>query len=132
MQDYPHEVIAVLLLDKRHRVIGFHELFRGTIDTATVHPREVAKLALEHNATAIIATHNHPSGDPTPSSADISLTKHLKQVLELINVIILDHIVVSPSGSISLAEQGKCRQSNLFIPIIQPYQPTAFTQWVFF
>ena len=107
LQDYQYEVFAVLLLDTRHRVIGFYELFRGTIDTATVYPREVAKLALEHNAAAIIMTHNHPSGDPTPSVSDINLTKHLQKALDLIKVNILDHIVVSASGSVSLAEKGE-------------------------
>ena len=67
LQNYPHEVFAVLLLDTRHKIIGFHELFRGTIDSSAVYPREVAKLALEHNAAALILTHKHPSGDSTPS-----------------------------------------------------------------
>jgi DNA repair protein RadC len=106
LQDYPHEVFAVLLLDTRHKIIGFHELFRGTIDSSAVYPREVAKLALEHNAAALILTHNHPSGDPTPSRADIQLTKLLIESLALIGVKVLDHIVVSAHDCVSLAERG--------------------------
>ncbi|WP_276148498.1 JAB domain-containing protein, partial [Pseudomonas aeruginosa] len=68
--DYEHEVFALLLLDSKHRVIRFEELFRGTLDSASVYPREVVKVALEHNAAAIVLVHNHPSGDPEPSHAD--------------------------------------------------------------
>lgn len=107
LQDYPHEVFAVLLLDTKHRIITFQELFRGTLDSAFVYPREVAKLALEHNAAAIILTHNHPSGEPTPSQADIQLTRVLKESLAVIGVKVLDHIVVSTQGCASLAERGE-------------------------
>lgn len=106
LQNYPHEVFTVVLLDTRHRIIGFHELFRGTIDSAAVYPREVAKLALEHNAAALILTHNHPSGDPTPSQADINLTKLLIKALALIGVKVLDHIVVGAHGCASMVERG--------------------------
>lgn len=82
------------------------KLFRGTIDSTSVYPREVAKLALEHNAAAVILTHNHPSGEPTPSQADITLTKVLRESLALIGVKVLDHIVVSTQGCASLAERG--------------------------
>lgn len=74
LADYEHEVFALLMLDSRHRVIAFEELFRGTLDGASVYPREVVKLALEHNAAALILVHNHPSGDPEPSMADRNLT----------------------------------------------------------
>ncbi|MGN6025006.1 RadC family protein [Alcaligenes faecalis] len=106
MHDYQHEVFAVLLLDSRFRIIGFHELFRGTLSMASVYPREVVKLALEHNAAALIMAHNHPSGDPTPSIADINLTKTLRDALALVDVRVLDHIVVATEGCASLAEQG--------------------------
>lgn len=106
MHDYQHEVFAVLLLDSRFRIIGFHELFRGTISTASVYPREVVKLALQHNAAALIMAHNHPSGDPTPSIADVDLTKTLRDALALVDVKVLDHIVVATEGCVSLAEQG--------------------------
>lgn len=107
LQDYEHEVFAVLLLDNQLKVLEFKELFRGTINQAMVYPREVAKLALAHNAAAIIMAHNHPSGNPTPSQADIQLTKTLRDALELINVRVLDHIVVGRKGCESLAQRGE-------------------------
>lgn len=107
MHDKEHEVFAVLLLDNKHRVIGFHELFTGTIDAAAIYPREVVKLALKENAAAMILAHNHPSGDPSPSSADVAITERLKAALELVDVRVLDHIVVATEGIASLAELGK-------------------------
>lgn len=106
LAEYEHEVFALLMLDSKHRVINFYELFRGTLDGASVYPREVVKLALEHNAAAIILVHNHPSGDPEPSLADRNLTHKLKQALDLVGVRTLDHIVVGQEGCVSLAEQG--------------------------
>ncbi|MCT8165476.1 MULTISPECIES: RadC family protein [unclassified Pseudomonas] len=104
--DYEHEVFALLLLDSRHRVIVFHELFRGTLDSTSVYPREVVKAALEHNAAATVLVHNHPSGDPEPSQADCSLTIKLKEALSLVGIRTLDHIVVGSEGCVSLAELG--------------------------
>ncbi|MFJ2680791.1 RadC family protein [Pseudomonas sivasensis] len=106
LADYEHEVFALLLLDNRHRVIVFHELFRGTLNGANVYPREVVKTALEHNAAATVLVHNHPSGDPEPSQADLTLTHKLQEALNLVGVRTLDHIVVGHEGCISLAEQG--------------------------
>lgn len=106
LQDYEHEVFAVLLLDIKHKVIGFEEVFRGSLAKATVYPREIVKLALAHNTAAVICTHNHPSGDPLPSQSDLTLTKHLRNALDLVDVRLLDHIVVGTKGCISLAEQG--------------------------
>lgn len=106
LADYEHEVFALLLLDNRHRVIVFHELFRGTLDGASVYPREVVKVVLAHNAAAAILVHNHPSGDPEPSQADRNLTHRLKEALNLVGVRTLDHIIVGREGCISLAEQG--------------------------
>lgn len=106
LQDYEHEVFALLLLDTRHRVIGFHEVFRGTLDGASVYPREVVKLALAHNAAAVILVHNHPSGDPEPSAADRTLTTTLKDALNLVGTRTLDHIIVGTEGCVSLAERG--------------------------
>ena len=94
MRNYPHEVFACLFLDNQHRVIAFEELFRGTIDGASVHPREVVKRTLHHNAAAIILVHNHPSGGSEPSHADRHITEELKSALALIDVRILDHFVV--------------------------------------
>ena len=79
LQDQPSEVFAILCLSTKHRVIGYHEVSRGTLDTALVHPREVFKAAILANAAAIILTHNHPSGDPTPSADDVALTQRLVQ-----------------------------------------------------
>ena len=106
IHDYEHEVFGVLLLNTKHKIIGFHELFRGTIDSASVYPREVVKLALEHNAAAMIVTHNHPSGDPSPSKADINLTTRLKEALALVDVRVLDHIIVGTDDCYSLVENG--------------------------
>lgn len=106
LQHYEHEVFALLLLDTRHRVIGFHELFRGTLDGASVYPREVVKLALEKNAAAVVLVHNHPSGDPEPSSADRHLTQKLKEALDLVGVRTLDHIIVGNEGCLSMVEFG--------------------------
>lgn len=100
------EVFGVLFLDNRHRLIEFEPLFRGTIDGAAVYPREVVKIALSHNCAACILTHNHPSGIPEPSSADISLTKRLKEALAIIDVRVLDHIVVGANATVSFAERG--------------------------
>ncbi|HHN0564420.1 TPA: DNA repair protein RadC [Pseudomonas aeruginosa] len=106
LADYEHEVFALLMLDSRHRVIAFEELFRGTLDGSSVYPREVVKLALEHNAAALILVHNHPSGDPEPSMADRNLTTKLQDALNLVGVRTLDHIVVGNEGCVSLAERG--------------------------
>ncbi len=106
LADYEHEVFALLLLDSRHRVIVFHELFRGTLDGANVYPREIVKAALEHNAASMVLVHNHPSGDPGPSQADRNLTHKVKEALNLVGVRTLDHIVVGREGCVSLAEEG--------------------------
>lgn len=106
LADYEHEVFALLMLDSRHRVLAFQELFRGTLEGASVYPREVVKIALEYNAAAMILVHNHPSGDPEPSLADRKLTTKLQEALNLVGVRTLDHIVVGQEGCVSLAEQG--------------------------
>jgi len=106
LRDYPFEVFGCLFLDNRHRIISFEELFRGTIDGASVHPREVVRRALERNAAAVILAHNHPSGVAEPSSADTRLTERLKQALALIDVRVLDHLIVGDLDITSLAERG--------------------------
>ena len=106
LQYHEHEVFALLLLDTQHRVIGFRELFRGTLDGASVYPQEVVKIALEHNAAALILVHNHPDGDPEPSQADRTLTTTLKNALNMIGTQILDHVIVGYEGCVSLAERG--------------------------
>ena len=102
---YEHEVFACLFLDNRNRVISFEKLFHGTIDGASVYPREVVKAALSHNAAAVIFAHNHPSGVAEPSRADEQITKRLKDALALIDVRVLDHLVVG-SEIVSFAERG--------------------------
>lgn len=106
LRDYPHEVFACLFLDNRHRVIHYEELFRGTIDGASVHPREVVKAALRCNAAALILAHNHPSGVAEPSQADRSLTHRLKDALALVDIRVLDHLIVGDEEIVSMAEQG--------------------------
>ncbi len=106
LRDYPHEVFACLFLDNRHRCLIFEELFRGTIHGAQVHPREVVKQALRHNAAAVILAHNHPSGVATPSQADQDLTKRLCAALALVDVRVLDHLVVGDGECVSFAERG--------------------------
>lgn len=100
------EVFALLLLDAQHRVIEYRELFYGTIDSASVHPREVVKAALFANAAAMIVAHNHPSGSTEPSRADIAITDRLTRALELIDVRLLDHIIVGGVNTTSLQERG--------------------------
>jgi len=100
-----HEVFAVLWVDNRHRVLAFEELFRGTIDGASVHPREVVKSAMRHNAAAAIFAHNHPSGIAEPSQADQRITQRLKDALALVDVRTLDHVIVG-ENTCSLAERG--------------------------
>lgn len=107
LQDYDHEVFAMLLLDNRHRVIRFIELFRGTIDMATIHSREVVKAALAHNAAAVVWVHNHPSGCPDPSRADHHIHKRLKDALNTVDIRVLDHVIVGGEGHYSLAEHGQ-------------------------
>jgi DNA repair protein RadC len=106
LRDLEHEVFCCLYLDKRHRLIQFEELFRGTIDGASVHPREIVKLALQKNAAAVIVAHNHPSGVAEPSQADELITQRLKEALALVDIRLLDHIVVGDGVSVSLAERG--------------------------
>lgn len=101
-----HEVFAVLFLDNRHRLIEYVEMFRGTIDGASVHPREVVKEALRLNAAAVILAHPHPSGNPEPSAADKAITRQLREALALIDVRTLDHIVVAGNATVSFAERG--------------------------
>lgn len=106
LRDLPYEVFAIVYLDNRHRVIGFEELFRGTIDGASVHPREVVRQALAKNAAAVILTHNHPSGLAEPSQADELITRRLKEALALVDIRVLDHLVVGDAVCESFAERG--------------------------
>lgn len=109
LAQFEEEHFSLVLLDTQHRVIGFENIFRGTIDGASVYPREIVKIALAHNAAAVILAHNHPSGNPEPSNADLVLTGRLTESLALIDVRVLDHIIVggcSQTQTVSFAERG--------------------------
>jgi DNA repair protein RadC len=106
LRDLECEVFCVMFLDNRNRVIAFDEMFRGTIDGASIHPREVVKAALRHNAAALILAHNHPSGVADPSDADRLITRRLREALGLIDVRVLDHFVVGDGYAVSFAERG--------------------------
>ncbi len=100
------EVFCALLLDNQHRLLNFLELFQGTIDGASVYPREVVKTVLAHNAAAVIFAHNHPSGVAEPSQADRSITDRLCNALSLVDVRVLDHLVIGEGDAVSFAERG--------------------------
>ncbi|MEY2781939.1 MAG: hypothetical protein RL307_1643 [Pseudomonadota bacterium] len=102
----PHEVFAIMYLDAQHHLIELNEMFRGTLTQTSVYPREVVKRALELCASAVILAHNHPSGHVQPSRADRELTQTLKSALRLIDVLVLDHCIVSPGRSYSMANEG--------------------------
>jgi DNA repair protein RadC len=106
LRDRPYEVFCCLHLDNRHRLIAFDELFRGTIDGASVHPREVVRQALARNSAAVILAHNHPSGVAEPSQADEMITLRLRDALGLVDIRVLDHLVVGDTRCVSFAERG--------------------------
>lgn len=106
MRDLPHEIFAVVYLNNRGRVIHFQELFRGTIDGSTVHPREVVKEALSRNAAGAIVAHNHPSGVAEPSQADEFITRRLREALALVDIRLIDHLIVGDGCVTSFAERG--------------------------
>ncbi len=106
LRDRPYEVFCCVYLDNRHRLIAFEELFRGTVDCAQVHPREVLRQVLLHNACSVIVAHNHPSGVLEPSPADDFITRRLKDLLTLMDVRLVDHIIVGDQRCYSFAEHG--------------------------
>ena len=106
LRDRPYEVFCCLYLDNRHRLIAFEELFRGTIDRAGVHPREVLRQTLLHNAAAVIFAHNHPSGVLEPSQADELITRRLREALALMDVRVLDHFIIGDGQCYSFSEHG--------------------------
>ena len=106
LAELPHEVFAILFLNNRNGLIRYEEMFRGTIDGAAVHPREVVKAVLVHNAAAIIMAHNHPSGFCEPSRADEALTRRLMDALALVDVRVLDHVIVGGTTTYSFAEHA--------------------------
>lgn len=108
LAERPFEVFCCLYLDNKHRAIEFKEMFTGTIDAASVYPREIVRHCIEVNAAAVILAHNHPSGDPNPSPADQAITRRIQSALELIDVRLLDHFIVGGIGDeiVSFAERG--------------------------
>jgi DNA repair protein RadC len=106
LRHLPYEVFGCLYLDNRHRVLAFEELFRGTVDGASVHPREVVRACLTHNACAVIFAHNHPSGVAKPSAADRAITRELREALQLVGVRVLDHLVIGHGKPVSMAAHG--------------------------
>lgn len=106
LRPHPNEVFAVAFLDSQHRLLAFEEMFRGSISSTEVHPREIVRRALAHNAAAVILAHNHPSGLAEPSQADRILTARLVETLGMVGVRVLDHLIVGHGRPISLAERG--------------------------
>ncbi len=106
LRDRGREIFAILFLDSRHQVIKYEELFYGTLGSASVHPREVIKQVLHHNAAAIIIAHNHPSGIAEPSQSDADITVKIQKALQLIDVRLLDHIIVGDGEFVSLSNRG--------------------------
>jgi DNA repair protein RadC len=106
MGAYSQEVFAVVLMDAQYRLLGFQEMFKGTLNQTSVYPREVVKLALDVGAAAVILSHNHPSGDVRPSAADSTLTRTLHTALSMVDIKLLDHIIVGPGQHWSMAERS--------------------------
>ena len=100
------EIFGCIFLDSRHRLLGWDELFLGSINRAHVHAREVLRRAMEYNAAAVVLAHNHPSGNAEPSQADLYITRELEELLEKVDIKVLDHLVVAGSGWVSLAARG--------------------------
>jgi DNA repair protein RadC len=106
LRDADKEIFGMLLLDSQHQLIAFRKLFYGTINSASVYPRELVKQALADNATAVILVHNHPSGNAEPSQADIQLTHNVKDAMALLDISVLDHFIVGDNHTVSLATKG--------------------------
>lgn len=106
LRDAEQEIFGVLFLDAQHRLIQWEKMFFGTVDSASVHPREVVKRALFHNSAAVVLAHNHPSGVATPSASDRAITQQLKQALALVDIRVLDHVVVGSGYTESMVERG--------------------------
>lgn len=106
LRPHPHEVFACLFLNAQHKLIKYEELFYGTINSSSVHPRVVAQKSLKYNAAAVILAHNHPSGEASPSTADQQITQTLIKTLELLDVTVLDHIIIGDTQHFSFANAG--------------------------
>lgn len=106
LRAHTREVFACLFLTNHHQIIAFEELFQGTLTEANVYPREIVKTALAHNAAKVILAHNHPSGNPNPSQADKDITRHVKKILALVDIQVIDHIIIGQQENYSFAEAG--------------------------
>jgi DNA repair protein RadC len=106
VQEEAQEVFGILILNTKHKIVAVHEISRGALNSSLIHPREVFKPAVLHNASAIICFHNHPSGDPEPSREDIQTTKRLVEAGKIMGIEILDHIIVGDDRYASLKERG--------------------------
>jgi len=100
------EIFVCLLLNPQLRVIHYEELFHGTLTQVPVYPREIVKLALKHNAHAVVLGHNHPSGEARPSAADLAITRQVKQALDTMDISLIDHIIIAPGGVYAFSEHG--------------------------
>ena len=103
---YTHGRFGVLFLDSQNRLIAYEEMFRGTLTSTVVYPREIVKAALGHNATSVILAHNHPSGTLEPSQADIQITQRVKEALALLEIRVTDHLIATGTATVSMAEKG--------------------------
>ena len=106
VEEEAQEVLGILILNTKHKIVAVHEISRGTLNASMVHPREVFKPAVLHNAAAIICFHNHPSGDPTPSREDVEITKRLVEAGKIMAIEVLDHLIVGDERYVSLKERG--------------------------
>ena len=107
LQDEPSEVFAILCLTTKHRIVAYHEVSRGTLDSTLVHPREVFKAAILANSAGIIVCHTHPSGDPSPTLDDVEVTTRLVATGEILGITVLDHIIVGDGRYYSFKEGGR-------------------------
>jgi DNA repair protein RadC len=106
VQEEAQEVFGILILNTKHKIVAVHEISRGSLNSSIVHPREVFKAAVLHNAAAIICFHNHPSGDPEPSGEDMVITERLKYAGKILGISVCDHIIVGDDRYVSLKERG--------------------------
>lgn len=106
IEEEAQEVFGILILNTKNKIVAMHETSRGSLNASIIHPREVFKPAILHNAASIICFHNHPSGDPKPSKEDVDITKRLIEAGEILGISILDHIIVGDEEYVSLKEMG--------------------------